>query len=329
MSQNVSSAAVMFGFIRDIIFSACKIPRDQVLESTTITANSLKRTIMNRNASLTVRPNPNHKYLNSKPKPKNSNRNRVYGVNKNSLSRSVTDLTTEIETDVTSAPRKNSLCYVTPKSVTPIPSPCPDTERGELNEEQTINLKYKFIKAVKEIMKTRQQSAHSRLEYAKMRQEKQVSDHVGQREIIIVGQDNENEAKLQREPTITSFPFVADEGSDEVDGQPCLHDKCLEAKVTPVSRTGARLCMLQAVAQMKILASKRPKTIVELKRSPITTAAHEKLLRDEAGDGEQVKSDQDDSDSESEGDPVAYLRGCRYLRGVREDKELSIDEIFH
>ena len=165
---------------------------------------------MSRNASLTVRPNPNHKYLKSKPKPKNSNRNRVYGVNKNSLSRSVTDLTNEIETGVTTAPRKNSLCYVTPKSVTPIPTPCSDAEGDELNEEQTINLKYKFIKAIEEIIKTRQQSAHSRLEYAKMRREKQISDHVGRREMIIVGQDSENEVKLQREPTIMSFPFGAE-----------------------------------------------------------------------------------------------------------------------
>ena len=43
-----------------------------------------------------------------------------------------------------------------------------------------------------------------------MKREKQISDHVGRSEIIVVGQDNGNAIKLQREPTIMSFPFGAE-----------------------------------------------------------------------------------------------------------------------
>ena len=279
---------------------------------------------MNQTASLPVRPNPTSKGPKPKDKAKKTNRSRVYGVNKNSLSRSLTDIPNPVSESSKAKPRGNSICYVTPKSVTPVQSPCPEITitTDDSTEGQPESLRDKFIRAVKEVQ-IRVQSAQCIREYAKMKHEKEVLDNVGRSKIVIVNENNEQFPKLHSEPTILSFPFAADGGVD--DGQPCQHEKCLEASVTPRNRIGVRLCMLSAICQMKRLASKRPKTIKELKQNPITTA-HEKSLREQevANTTEHV-----DSDSETEPDPLAHVRGCRYLRGVKEDQELSIDEIFN
>ena len=260
----------------------------------------------------------------SKDKSKNDNRNKGYGVRKNSLSRSLTDISNTVPVDPSPAVRRSSVCYVTPD----IKSPCPEiivTEES-VNPEAEISARYKFIKAVKEVITTRVQSADSRREYAKMKTEMETTANIGRREIIIVEEGRISPMpKLQSEPTILSFPFAAEDNSDKVDGQPCQHEACMQALVTPRNKTGARLCMLAAVAHMKMLAAKRPKNKQELKRNPITTA-DEKLLLEKK---ESEEAEHAHSDSDTEVDPMAYLRGCRYLRGVEDERELSVEEIFH
>ena len=259
----------------------------------------------------------------SKDKSKNDNRNKGYGVRKNSLSRNITDLTKTDQTDSSLAAKRPSLCYVDP----PLKSPTPEIVVTEemLNPEAAISAKYKFIKAVKEVIKTHTQCAESRREYEKMRTEMENFANVGRREIVIVGGGRISPMpKLKSEPTILSFPFSENDKLDEVDG-PCQHEDCAKALVTPRSKSGARICMIEAIAHMKILAAKRPKNKQQLKRNPITTA-DEKLLRDLK---EAEKDEHAQSDSDTEEDPMAYLRKCRYLRGVDEEKPLSIDEIFN
>ena len=260
----------------------------------------------------------------SKDKSKNNNRNKGYGVRKNSLSRSLTDLSNNVPVEPTLAAKRPSLCYVTP-DIKPLTPDIIVTEEV-INPEAEISARYKFMKAVREVIKTRTQSAESRREYEKMRTEMENVANVGRREIVIVEEGRISPMpKLKSEPTILSFPFSADDKLDDVDGQPCQHEECIKAPVTARSRTGARLCMIAAVAHMRILAAKRPKNKEQLKRNPITTA-DEKILREQK---ESEETEHAHSDSDTEVDPMAYLRGCRYLRGGEEEKELSIDDIFH
>lgn len=120
------------------------------------------------------------------------------------------------------------------------------------------------------------------------------------------------------EPEVTSFPFV-----DSVDGVSNKNkknkDKALEANEHPGHKHGAKLCMLSAMVHMRVLAQRKAKSIQELRKNPVTTRDQKKFCK-------AVDSDDDDSDEED--GPLSYLKNCRYLRGVKEDQELSIEDIF-
>ena len=266
----------------------------------------------------TPRINPSSKKTRSKDKVKKTKHNNFYGVRKNSLSRSLSDIPNDVAYPNT--------CYITPRPPTPVKTPCPKVLITEHeNDDPDGSLKYKFIKAVKEIIKTRVQSPACRREYTMMKEERETTDQVGRPEIVIVRESHAPLRTIQSEPAIATFPFGADDNSDKVDGQLCQHDACIETSVIPPRKANSRLCMIKAVCRMKELASRRPKTIVELKRNPVTTA-DEKLMREMK---ESNTEDNADSESDSEKEPLAHLKSCRYLRGTQEDKELTMEEIFH
>lgn len=254
-----------------------------------------------------------------KEKIKTVDRNRAYGVRKNSLSRSLSEITNTVSRSPKTSPRRSSVCYMTPAPDQK--SACPQILITQESDGEST--KEKFINAVKKVIKTRAQSADCKREYDKLKAEIQTMSHVGRREIVIVQEGRISPMpEIEAEPRIMSFPFGADENADDVDGRSCEHEGCLQALVTPRSKTGARICLLSAVAR---LVAKRPKTIKELKRNPITTA-DEKLLREKK---ESEDTGNGYSDTESEGEPLAHLQSCRYLRGTKEDKELSMEEIFN
>lgn len=177
--------------------------------------------------------------------------------------------------------------------------------------------------ATKELIKTRPSNSSTRREYARMREEKNLKS-LQSNATVVVHEDKpeprksislEEAIKLQSsEPEVKTFPFV-----DNVYGANQSDAKAVEAKEHPTHKHGARLCMMSAIIHMKVLAERRAKSIKQLRKNP-KTSLDEKLLTSD-------KSCHDDIESEEE-DDVSKLRKCRYLRGVDEDKELTIEEIF-
>lgn len=110
-------------------------------------------------------------------------------------------------------------------------------------------------------------------------------------------------------------------------------DKALEAKELPENSQCAKLCMVSSVLHMKCLAQRRAKSIRDLRKAPMTTLEERGSSNmKECSKSNDVKLviTEEDSEEEEEIDdcPLSYLKKCRYLRGVEEDKELSPEEIF-
>jgi hypothetical protein len=121
----------------------------------------------------------------------------------------------------------------------------------------------------------------------------------------------------QEEPEVTSFPFV--ESTNGASKRRDSNVKAIDAKDNIGHKHGAKLCTLSAMVHMKIIASKRAKSIKQLRRNPKTTLDDKNKLN-------ELDSDSDEND-ENDG-PLSYLNNCRYLRGTKEDQELSIEDIF-
>ena len=186
---------------------------------------------------------------------------------------------------------------------------------------------------VRELIKTPRSSSSTRLEYKRMMAERalaakahnllspvmeeppQIEPHTERRFSF---EDNVA-AQQEAAPDIASFPFIS---HDVVDGgSKKKSSKHVEASEHPGRhKHGARLCMVSAIVHMKCLAERKPKSIKQLRKNPVTSQ-QEKLRNNKS------KPADDDTDSEPE-DELAYLKNCRYLRGTDEDKELSIEDIF-
>lgn len=108
---------------------------------------------------------------------------------------------------------------------------------------------------------------------------------------------------------VTTFPFV-----DTVDGAA----KTTKSESTSHELTGdthgAKLSMISAIAHMECLAHRRAKSMVERKKNSL----------DESNPSKNANPE----DDEEEDSPFSYLKNCRYLRGVKQVQELTIEEIF-
>ena len=122
----------------------------------------------------------------------------------------------------------------------------------------------------------------------------------------IFGQDNVIKIDDMK-PEVISFPFSESTQTD---------DKPTETQSKSRSHRAA-FTMVSAIFHMKFMADKT--RALKLKEMAVPL---EKDLR-------RLSLQLDDvSDDVSNDDAWDYLRNCRYLRGVDEDKELTCEEIF-
>ncbi|XP_045181499.1 uncharacterized protein LOC123540482 [Mercenaria mercenaria] len=178
----------------------------------------------------------------------------------------------------------------------------------------------------KELIKTKVSNNSTRREYLRMKSEQALAHRQASSLHSITEEETSRKPSLvapeevikiqQEEPEVTSFPFV-----DSVDGVTNKRNKkdvkSVEANENPGHKHGAKLCMLSAMVHMKVLANRRAKSIKQLRKNPRTTL-----------DDKNANKDDSDDDEDEEDGPLSYLKNCRYLRGVKQDQELSIEDIF-
>lgn len=182
----------------------------------------------------------------------------------------------------------------------------------------------------KEILKTRPSNSGTRREYARMRQEQSIKRLQANAASFVYEENPQHRKSItledaiksqESEPEVNTFPFVDKTDNSDSDRASSASTRAVEAKEHSHHKHGARMCMMSAVVHMRCLAQRRAKSIQQLRKNP-KTSLDEKLLNSQ--NQTQMESDEQDTDD----DDVAKLRKCRYLRGVKEDKELTIEEIF-
>lgn len=186
--------------------------------------------------------------------------------------------------------------------------------------------------ATRELIKTRHANSSLRREYLRMKQDDAIQKRQASASVFVYQEKpvvdhrasltaEDDVIKIQgAQPEVKTFPFV--EGGGETNKSVSGNEKetkALEANPHPQHKHGAKLCMMSAMIHMKCLASRRAKSIKQLRKNP-KTSLDEKLLNPH-----RHLNDISDEEEESED---AKLKKCRYLRGIQQERELTIDEIF-
>lgn len=118
--------------------------------------------------------------------------------------------------------------------------------------------------------------------------------------------------KANEQPHVIPFPFDNEVKPDNA--------KVEEENKDAGHTHGAKLSMISAIVHMKCMALRKKRSIKE--------KINEQSLNENENADKTFSGHNASTGDVTDEDPWRHVRKCRYLRGVKEDRELTIKEIF-
>lgn len=191
---------------------------------------------------------------------------------------------------------------------------------------ESRNIENKTESLGKLTRRTSSLSDSTRLEYKRLQEERALNQKLASTATCFVYSEDSDKVKQKpsmftvadamkvqnSEPEVTSFPFVDQDANST--------GKTSESTENQGNLHGARLCMISAVTviHLKRIAQRRAKNVRERSENTMTSL----------DDGQTLPKLDGSGVTHYEADSWSYLRKCRYLRGVEDEKELTVEEIF-